>query len=1104
MVSIDRCSGAPVRIWGGLGMTELPAGTVTLLLGDGSPQLSDARFEATATASQHLDRAVSDLVSTHHGVRPVHRPERDGFLAAFACASDAVACAAALQQASLALLPPVRLRVGIHTGEAEPHDGAGYAGEILDQAAWLCDLAHCGQTLLSGVTRQLVADQLPADVWLIDLGRHARPGGSDTELVVQLCQRDLSNEFPPLRRTPEPVAGGRLPVQLTSFVGREKELTQVCELMRNNRLVTLTGAGGVGKSRLAAQLAARLADGFADGMWWVDLTAITDPSLAVMAVARTLGLPDQPGRSTLDILARYIADQHMLIVLDNCEHLLDACTEVAGAMLGVCKWLTILATSREPLGVAGEVTWRTPSLSVADEAVELFTQRARLSRPGFVTTADNAPAVTEICSRLDGVPLAIELAAARVRSLSLTEIVDGLHDRFRLLTGGARTAVARQQTLRASVDWSHDLLSEPERVLFRRLAVFLGGFDLDAAHAVAGGADVQRYQILDELTLLVDKSLVVADDTGNAMRYRLLETVRQYALQKLGESGEADTIRTRHRDHYTALAALLGTPGCADESQCAERARAEINNLRAAFAWSQEICDIGLALQLASSLQPLWLQGRVTEGLAWFNAVLTDDPAVAPAARARALADKVILDAFTGAFGQTDQAELALEIARELDDPALLARVLAASGATCAFSTEVAARYFEEAIDLARALGDDWRLSQILAWRSLSAHLAGDPIAAYAAGEEGRDLADAIGDGFISRMCRWNIGLTQWMSADLQRAVAVFRDVETEAQAVHDPLWRAYGLFGVGKALAYQGDTDGARRAAKAAIEVAADITGVQQAMSLGALVDAALAAGDAAEAVTASKLAWEMCPQPDLLGSNVYAMAQAALAAGDLPTARRWADDAVAAASGGHRMILLATRVRVAIAQGDLEQANRDAYDALTIAAETRAYLTIPDVVECLATLAADSGYEREAARLFGAAQGLRERTGQVRYKIYDDGYTVAIDSLRNAMGDSEFATAWAEGSGLSAAEAIAYAQRGRCERKRSPSGWPSLTPTELDIVRLVSEGLTNKDVGAKLFISPRTVQTHLTHVYTKLGISSRVQLAQEAARHTRPTTHV
>ncbi len=276
----------------------------------------------------------------------------------------------------------------------------------------------------------------------------------------------------------------------------------------------------------------------------------------------------------------------MLLVLDNCEHVIDACASVAVALLGACAAVTIFATSREPIRVAGEVAWAVPSLSLTDEAIALFTDRARHVRPDFVVTEENSAAVTEICRRLDGIPLAIELAAARVRALSLAQILDTLHNRFRLLTGGARTAVRRQQTLRASVDWSHALLTEPERVLFRRAAVFMGGFDLDAAQAVCGDSDIERFQTLDQLSLLIDKSLVIADDGNFGTRYRMLETVRQYALERLGESDEADTVRSRHRNHYTALAHLLDTPGRSGHQSRTEQAEIEMDNLRAAFAWS--------------------------------------------------------------------------------------------------------------------------------------------------------------------------------------------------------------------------------------------------------------------------------------------------------------------------------------------------------------------------------------------------------------------------------------------------------------------------------------------------------------------------------------
>ena len=366
---------------------------------------------------------------------------------------------------------------------------------------------------------------------------------------------------------------------------------------------------------------------------------------------------------------RFFGEKTMLLLLDNCEHLLDVCGTMIVELLHGCPNLTILATSREPLGVPGELSWRVPSLSVADEAVELFADRARRARPDFVVGEDNRALVEEICRRLDGMPLAIELAAARVRALSLPQIVDSLHDRFRLLTGGARTAVRRQQTLRASVDWSHALLTEPEQVLFRRLAAFAGGFDLDAAQAVGASTEVESYQLLDLLSLLVDKSLVVADDTGAGMRYRLLETVRQYAQEKLGESGEADQVRTRHRDYYTATAARLESTAQPGDERLMAWAEVEIDNLRAAFAWSRENSDLETGLRLVSSLQQFWLtRGRFQEGLAGFDTILTEepDPEIALAVWVRAVADQSTLSAWMAVAASPDRAREALALARHL------------------------------------------------------------------------------------------------------------------------------------------------------------------------------------------------------------------------------------------------------------------------------------------------------------------------------------------------------------------------------------------------------------------------------------------------------
>jgi predicted ATPase/class 3 adenylate cyclase/DNA-binding CsgD family transcriptional regulator len=1084
--------------WSELAVSGLPTGTVTLLLADveGSTRLWETQPVQMSAAIAVLDRTLAELIAMHGGVRPVEQGEGDSFVLAFARASDAVACALALQRAPLA---PIRLRIGVNTGEIQLRDEGNYIGPTINRTARLRDLAHGGQTVLSGATESMAIDHLPRDAWLADLGTHALRDLPRPERVVQLCHPDISNEFPPLR-TANAVVAHNLPAQLTSFIGHAGEIEDVRQLVADNRLVTLTGAGGIGKTRLAVEVATK----FADDVWYVDLASITDADLVPVAVIRALGLPDQPGRSTIDTLLRYVADRHGLMVLDNCEHLLDACADLIIEVLRASRGVTMLTTSREPIGVAGEVTWRVPSLSLNDEAIELFAERARLTRAGFAVTDDNVTAVTEICRRLDGMPLAIELAAARARALSLEEILDSLQDRFRLLTGGSRTAVRRQQTLRASVDWSHALLTEPERVVFRRLAAFMGGFDLESAQTVAGDAEVQPYQVLDLLTLLVDKSLVVADESLGRTRYRLLETVRQYASEKLGESGDAVAVRTRHRDYYTAMAVELDGRARFVGDQTIDQVEREMDNLRAAFTWSREHRDTECSLQLASALHPLWLaRGRIQEGLAWLGAALgdlnTSDSEVAPAIRVRALADKAILDVWVGAASDPGEIAHALAVARGLDDPVLLARVIAAFGLTLGFDNDAIGPSPAEAIDLVRTLGDKWALTQTLAFQAYTANVAGDPMAARAAAEEGRDIADTIGDAFTSRTCRTWLGWALMIAGDVAGAATQLREVLAEAEAVHDGHQRFASLMAQALLLAYQGDTHGARTAADAAMESACELGGFYPVVCSGAVGIACLAAGDIGAATEAAESVWEQrdLMPPGMVAAWVYPLSEAALARGDLVSARRWADEAVSTTTGYQRSVALITRARVAIADGDVEGAERDVHDGLGCLADVRAHVAVPDVMDCLAILAGRVDSHREAVRLFAAADAIRQRVGQVRFKIYDADCEASLTSLRAAMGESDFDAAWAEGAALSTEEAIAYAQRGRGERKRPSTGWASLTPTELDVVRLVENGLGNKDIAARLFVSHRTVQTHLTHVYTKLGLASRVQLAQEAARH-------
>ncbi|WP_243632760.1 LuxR family transcriptional regulator [Mycobacterium uberis] len=1065
---------------------------MTLLLVDveGLTELFEIQSDETSDAIARLDCAVSEAVAAHDGVQQVVQGARGNFLAAFARASDAAACALDLQ---LAPLIPVRLRIALHTGEVQiSNDDANSVVLAMVQVAGLLDLACGGHTVLSSTTGNLVIDRLPTDAWLVDLGSHLLRDLARPIRVMQLCHRNMRRNLPELGiRTV--LSGLSFPKPLTTFVGRTAQIREVQELLTEKRLLTLVGAGGVGKTRLALQVVDRVTDEFDSELSYFDLAPFTDHDISPIAL--------------VDNMCRCVGDRRMLVVLDTCEHLLELCAEVITTLLGACSSLTILATSREPIGVAGEVIWRVPMLSSANEAVELFTDRAALVQPGFRITDDNRRIVTEICQSLDGMPLAIELAAARIRTLSLTEIADSLDDRFRLLTSGARTVVRRQQTLRASMNWSYALLTESERVLFRRLSVISGTFDLTVAHAVGHDDLNEPDQVFDLLTLLIDKSLVMVESRQGSVRYRLLETTRQYAMEKLKESNEVDLVRTRHRDHYMALGALLEASGDIDHEQLVEQVEVEIDNLRSAFTWSRETGDIAGALQLASSLQPIWFgRGLMHEGLAWFDSVLEHkdiDHLVAPKEiLVRALANKVMLHvmlASSPADGSdiAAQAQQALTMARETGDSAVLARALTACGFSGGYDAEVAQPYFAEAVELARTQDDKWTLSQIQLWEVVGFCVSGDPVALRVAAEAADDLAQEIGDRFVSRQCHLLLSIAQLWQGDIDGAIARSGEVAVGAEAANDVVTRTLGLYVQTRALVHR-DTNAALVTAGMAVEAAAELSGVYQGIGYAAMIFAALVMGDVAAAVEASETCRpHFSADHGLVAIHHELMAAVALARGDVIMARRLADDGVAATTGWHQMVSLTTRARVAIAQGEPELARADIHAALACGTDIQASLGISDSMELLAELTNKGGNHRQAGRLFGAASALREKIGEVRFKVWDAGYETAVAALRDAMGRKDFDSAWAEGAAMSIDDAITYAQRGRGNRKRPATGWESLTPAEHNVVRLVSEGLDTKEIASRLFVSVRTVHTHLTRIYSKLGLTSRVQLVQEAARH-------
>jgi predicted ATPase len=510
----------------------------------------------------------------------------------------------------------LRVRMALHTGVAEVRDG-DYFGPALNRVARLLTAGHGGQVLLSQATYHLVREALPEDASLTDLGAHRLKDLQQPEHLFQLLHPALPADFPPLHSLE--AFAHNLPRQLTSFIGREREMGEVKEFLATTRLLTLTGSGGCGKTRLALQVAADLLEAYADGVWLVELAALADPTLVPQTVASALGVREQPVRPLTETLVDYLQPKVLLLILDNCEHLLTASAQLANALLRSCPRLRMLASSRQGLGIAGERTYRVPSLSLPQprplppverltdyEAVRLFVERAVFTQPSFAITDQNAPAVAQVCERLDGIPLAIELAAARVKALPVEKLNERLDDMFRLLTGGSRTALPRQQTLRALIDWSYDLLSEPERALLRRLSAFAGGWTLEAAEAVGVGEGVEEWEVLDLLTSLVEKSLVLYEEREGEGRYRLLETVRQYARDRLLESEEGEAVRTRHLEFFLHWA---------EQGPGLERLETEHDNLRAALAWSgaQRQGDVGL--RLGGAMGGFWhVRGYWTEG----------------------------------------------------------------------------------------------------------------------------------------------------------------------------------------------------------------------------------------------------------------------------------------------------------------------------------------------------------------------------------------------------------------------------------------------------------------------------------------------------------
>jgi predicted ATPase/class 3 adenylate cyclase/DNA-binding CsgD family transcriptional regulator len=856
---------------------EFSARKATLLFTDieGGIRLWETDRDAMAEASERYHRIVREQIEASGGrvFKTVGEAHRGVFADPVAALSSAVAIQRTVNAEPWPSGLPIRVRMALHSGACDEGDG-DYVGPVVNRAARLLDVGHGGQVLMTAAAYALLADRLPAGIALRDLGEQRLRDLGRAERVFQVTGPGLAEGFGVLRSLDDPALRHNLPSQATSFVGRAAELAELHALVSGGaRLVTIAGPGGIGKSRLALQVAADLLDGTGDGVWLVELAPVAEPELAARTAAAALGVGEAPGRPVLDTLVEGVGDRHLLMILDNAEHVLGAVAELAEIIIRSCPRACLLVTSREPLRISGEHVFRVPGLAVppaglavpdrlaAFESVQLFTEHAALHQRGFVLDGSSAAAVAAICVRLDGIPLALELAAARLGPLSVPEINARLDQRFRLLTTGNRTALPHHRTLRALIDWSYGLLSPQERIVLDRLAVFSGGWTLDAAEAVASGGDVADWQVLDLLAALVGKSLVQAEVIGGSTRYRLLETIRHYAAERLAlrAGSELQDARVAHRDHFLALVetAAPELPG-PDEAAWLDRIEVEFDNIRAALAFS--IADPGSAepgLRLAAGLRSFaYMRGHSGEVIEALGTLIgRPDSRNAPRSLARALAANChLLNYFGGNPDIPAMADEAIKIARNLADDDLGADALSALNWHSFFRGDLPAALAraDEAVALARAAGRTRLLVTALGARAVFKGESGDLDASFADQQEVLSLARAMGDNFVLALTLANLGVDRVAAGEFPAALAHFQDALRVTDAHGYQSLAAAIQVNLGSAYLMAGDVASARRLLVGVLDAAqasGEKTHVHRAI-FGVAV-AACADGDPAVAAT-------------------------------------------------------------------------------------------------------------------------------------------------------------------------------------------------------------------------------------------------------------
>ena len=1109
---------------------NLPTGIVTFLLTDieESTRYWEIYPHAMDKALLRHNALAKEIVLQHQGSMVKNRGEGDSLFSVFAHATDAVLAACALQRAYIAEpwesfleeedsppRPPssfsLRVRMALHTGEAELRDG-DYYGSTINRCARIRSIGHGGQVLLSEATQAFARENLPAEIQLKSVGIHFLRDLQQPEHVYQLLHPDLPIAFSPRDRLEK--FPNNLPQQVTSFVGREKEVAHLLQLLGGNshsqplrvsklsqgstRLLTLTGTGGAGKTRLSLELARELLPLLEQGVWLAELAPLSDPGLVPQTVAIALGLRDDPLKSTLQTLIEYLKSRSLLLILDNCEHLLSACASLADTLLHNCPHLLLLTSSREPLNIQGETIYRVPSLSLPPpqnvfakgvpkpetpsedileyEAVRLFVERAKAAQSSFRVTEQNREAIVQICARLDGIPLALELAAARVRTLSVEQLAQRFHDWFRLLTGGSRTALPRQQTLQALIEWSYNLLEDMEKTLFCRLSVFVGNWTLEAAEAVCEGVG-DSSDTLDLLSRLVSKSLVQYEE-GEAGKgtYRLLEAVRQFARLRLVESGESLLFHNRHRDYCLQLVQEAETHYIDSEQEVwFQRLESEHDNLRAALQWCLENPESqALGLEFASALWWFWwAHGYLREGREWLEAAIAANPDTQNIYRAKALyaigglawhqgdlarAEACCLESFALsqalgfqegiAFSQvvlglvawfyadypkaTTLLDTSLTLCREMGDNWGIAFVLGVLGMITLSqgNPKLATLYCEESLQRFRTIGDKW-MAYPLCCLGIIALQASDVAKALQLCEESLTHARGLGDRWSIAFALESLGLIALRKREFDRAEALLEESLRLRKELGNQWILSGSLHHLATIALYQGDYAHAQALHKENLRTRRELEDWWgTAGSLDSLGYVAFLMQNFVEAFTcyeeALRLRRELLDQAGIaITLNLSGLA--ALRQGNFAQATLWLQESLEKGrilkdKGGiaHNLLLLG---EVARQQGEWDTATAFLQESLTLCQELKDHWNSAQCLGELAWVAYQTAQKERAARLFGAFEGLFTSLNQLRPPVERTFHLQNMATARTLLQDSDLLAAWEEGKSLLPEQAIAMA---------------------------------------------------------------------------------